>query len=320
VRQVEQGKIMKKLLVGVLGVVSMATSASAADLAARPYTKAPPVVSPAYNWSGFYIGGNVGYSFGRVDEQSSSTLVAGPFAPGVILPPAIANTLVTVPFASSTRTPVDGVIGGGQIGYNAQFNRWVLGIEADIQASDQKRNTSTFTSFGGSTGPIPGFLAVNTFVTGTQTETVNTRLDWFGTVRGRVGYTSGDLMWYGTGGLAYGQFKTSVTQSSVVTVQSTFFPSPGNFTSAGALNASQNRTGWTAGGGVEGALWATGWTWKFEYLHLDFDRVNYVFTTVAAGSVSPSVVTRSARFTDDIIRVGLNYRFNWGGAGVVASY
>jgi len=89
------------------------------------------------------------------------------------------------------------------------------------------------------------------------------------------------------------------------------------FTSAGVLNASQNRTGWTAGGGVEGALWGTGWTWKFEYLHLDFDRVNYVFTTVATGTVSPSVVTRSVRFTDDIVRVGVNYRFNWGGAGVV---
>jgi outer membrane immunogenic protein len=311
---------MKKLLVGVLGVVSMATSASAADLAARPYTKAPPIaVSPAYNWSGFYIGGNVGYGFGRVDDESSSTLAATPAVPGV-LPAPLAGP-ITIPFASSTRTAVDGVIGGGQIGYNAQFNRWVLGIEADIQASDQKRNASTFTTFGGSTPPAPAFPGSFTFVTGTQTETVSTRLDWFGTVRGRVGYTTGDLMWYGTGGFAYGQFKTSVTQSSVVNVQSTFFGvPPATFTSAGALNASQNRTGWTAGGGVEGAIWATGWTWKFEYLHLDFDRVNYVFTTVATGTVSPSVVTRSVRFTDDIVRVGLNYRFNWGGAGVVASY
>jgi outer membrane immunogenic protein len=310
---------MKKLLVGLLGVVSMATSASAADLAARPYTKAPPVVSPAYNWSGFYIGGNVGYGFGRADEDSSSTLAATAFSAGIPLVPALLAP-VTIPFASSTRTHLDGVIGGGQIGYNAQFNRWVLGIEADIQASDQKRNTSTFTAFTGTTGPIPGFPGFATTVTGTQTETVNTRLDWFGTVRGRVGYTAGDLMWYGTGGLAYGQFKTSVTQSSVVNITSTFIGFPGNFTSAGALNASQTRTGWTAGGGVEGAIWATGWTWKFEYLHLDFDRVNYVFTTVATGTVSPSVVTRSVRFTDDIVRVGLNYRFNWYGPGVVARY
>jgi outer membrane immunogenic protein len=139
---------MKKLLAGVLGVVSMATSASAADL---PVKARPVAVSPAYNWSGFYIGGNVGYGFGRVDDESSSTLAATPAVPGV-LPAPLAGP-ITIPFASSTRTAVDGVIGGGQIGYNAQFNRWVLGIEADIQASDQKRNASTFTTFGGSTPP-----------------------------------------------------------------------------------------------------------------------------------------------------------------------
>ena len=113
---------MKKLLVGVLGVVSMATSASAADLP----MKAPPMaVSPAYNWSGFYIGGNVGYGFGRVDDQSSSALVAT-FPPTGGIPAAFNNIPVTFPFASSTRTPVDGVIGGGQIGYNWQSSRWVL--------------------------------------------------------------------------------------------------------------------------------------------------------------------------------------------------
>jgi outer membrane immunogenic protein len=313
---------MKRLLVGVLGVVSMATSASAADLAARPYTKAPPMaVSPAYNWSGFYIGGNVGYGFGRADEDSSSALVAGPvLPPGFIAPFTV--PAVTVPFASSTRTPVDGVLGGGQIGYNAQFGRWILGIEADIQATDQKRNTTTFASFGGVTPFPPPFIGF-TAVTGTQTETVNTRLDWFGTVRGRVGFTTGatgDLMWYGTGGYAYGQFKTSVTQFTSATVITPVLPFPTTFTSAGAFSASQNRSGWTAGGGVEGALWGTAWTWKFEYLHLDFDRSNFVFITVPTGTLSSSVVTRSVRFTDDIVRVGLNYRFNWGGGAVVASY
>jgi outer membrane immunogenic protein len=244
-------------------------------------------------------------------------LVAAPFfPPGVIAPPPLLASVVTIPFASSTRTPVDGVLGGGQIGYNAQFGRWVLGIEADIQATDQKRNTTTFTSFGSVTPFPPPFIG-STVVTGTQAETVNTRLDWFGTVRGRVGFTTGatgDLMWYGTGGYAYGQFKTSVTQFTAATVATvgTPFP-PATFTSAGAFSGSQNRSGWTAGGGVEGALWGTAWTWKFEYLHLDFDRANFVFITVPTGTLSSSVVARSARFTDDIIRVGVNYRFNWGG-------
>ncbi len=260
---------MKKLLVGVLGVVSMATSASAADL---PVKARPVAVSPAYNWSGFYIGGNVGYGFGTADEQSSSTLVAAPSAP-FPLPPPVAVP-ITFPFASSTSTHLDGVIGGGQIGYNAQFNRWVLGIEADIQATDQKRNTSTFTAFNGTNGPIPGFVGAQTVVTGTQTETANTRLDWFGTVRGRVGYTTGDLMWYGTGGYAYGQFKTSVTQSSSGTVTSTFIGFPGTFTNTAAFNASQNRSGWTAGGGVEGNI----------------------FTSISTASIMSSPPLRLARF------------------------
>ena len=77
---------MKKLLVGVLGVVSMATSASAADL---PMKARPVAVSPAYNWSGFYIGGNVGYGFGTADEESSSTLAATAFSAGIPLVPAL---------------------------------------------------------------------------------------------------------------------------------------------------------------------------------------------------------------------------------------
>ena len=85
---------MKKLLVGVLGVVSMATSASAADL---PMKARPVAVSPAYNWSGFYIGGNVGYGFGRVDDESSSTLAATPTVLG--LPAPLAGP-ITIPFAS----------------------------------------------------------------------------------------------------------------------------------------------------------------------------------------------------------------------------
>lgn len=56
---------MKKFLLGAVGVVAMVTSASAADLAARPYTKAPPVVAAMYNWSGFYIGANGGWGSSR---------------------------------------------------------------------------------------------------------------------------------------------------------------------------------------------------------------------------------------------------------------
>src|SRR6266581_5626054 len=97
---------MKRLLIGSAAIISLfATSAFAADLAARPYTKAPVVVEPGYNWTGFYAGLNGGYSWGR-----ANTTVA-PFA----------SIFPVVPF-SPIRTDVNGGVAGGQIGYNWQVN------------------------------------------------------------------------------------------------------------------------------------------------------------------------------------------------------
>jgi len=113
-------------------------------------------------------------AFGRVDETSSSTLVAAPSP----FPPRL-----SFPSPVSTRTPVDGVIGGGRFGYNAQFSRWVLGIEGP---------TFRLLIRNGIPPPSPTSAALpwrplrslgGTFATGTQTETVNTSIDWFGTVR-----------------------------------------------------------------------------------------------------------------------------------------
>ena len=69
---------MKRLLIGITAVTSLlATSAFAADLPARTYTKAPVYVEPVYDWTGFYIGGNVGYSWGRSSDTSTLTNAAG---------------------------------------------------------------------------------------------------------------------------------------------------------------------------------------------------------------------------------------------------
>jgi outer membrane immunogenic protein len=87
------------------------SAASAADLPARPYTKAPMMAAP-YNWTGFYAGVNAGYAFGR---ESS--------------------TLTGLGVAGTGSVDYDGLFGGGQIGYNIQYGMWVWGIEADIQGS-----------------------------------------------------------------------------------------------------------------------------------------------------------------------------------------
>src|ERR1700716_2841063 len=121
----EQGLIMrastfKVIATAVFAVVTAIPTASAADLAARPYTKAPPALVEVYNWTGFYIGGNVGYSWGRSRDTSTLT-----------------NTAGTVLFTSIDRSDLNGFVGGGQIGHNWQVQNWVWGLEADIQGTDE---------------------------------------------------------------------------------------------------------------------------------------------------------------------------------------
>src|ERR1700724_2208142 len=97
---------MKRIVIGIAAIASLlTTSAFAADLAPRMYTKAPPPpVAVVYDWTGFYIGGNIGYSWGRSSDTSTLTNGAG-----------------TVLFASADRSNLNGVVGGGQIGYNWQL-------------------------------------------------------------------------------------------------------------------------------------------------------------------------------------------------------
>src|SRR5262249_39139137 len=107
---------MKKLLLATTAFAMLAAaSANAADMAARP-AYAPP---PAYSWSGFYIGGNIGYSWGTAkDDATESTTVLG------------GGTNVTT---TSESQNINGVIGGVQSGYNYQFGSWVWGWETDFQ-------------------------------------------------------------------------------------------------------------------------------------------------------------------------------------------
>jgi outer membrane immunogenic protein len=203
---------MKRVLVASVGLLALVgtTQAFAADLAARPYTKAPPpVVAPVYDWTGFYIGGNIGYGVGR--DESSETAVSGPGFPII----GAGTTLYggTKTFDVSTR----GVIGGGQIGYNWQASTAVVvGIEADIQGSDVKGRTGCIVTCGAPivTAPIsilPAFPVIF------SDDSVTRRLNWFGTVRGRLGYSTGPSLFYVTGGLAYGEVERSSNVAGVTT-------------------------------------------------------------------------------------------------------
>jgi outer membrane immunogenic protein len=272
------------------------SSASAADLAPR-YTKAPPIVVPVYNWTGFYIGGNVGYSWGRSrSDVSYFNSVTG----AAIVPPAGSIT--------GAGFDMDGAIAGGQIGYNWQVNNaWVWGLEADAQWSDE-RGSAAFrcaaTPIIGGTC-LPGLTFLPAGVTGTNLA-LDQHLEWFGTVRGRVGWlASPQVLLYGTGGLAYGSIKSSVALAGVT---------PAGVAVAALGTSSDTRIGWTAGAGIEGAI-SGNWTAKLEYLYVDLGNYNVGSISLAPASLIRANVDSS--FTDHIVRVGLNYRF---GGPIVAKY
>jgi outer membrane immunogenic protein len=269
---------MKRMLMGIAAAASLlATSAFAADLA--PYTKAAPVyVAPVYNWTGFYLGGNVGYSWGRSSDTAT-----------------LANGAGAILFTDIARHNMDGVVGGGQIGYNWQTSNWLWGLEADFQGSGQRGDHLFTCPIGVCT---PGALLPGAAVP----VALNQKLEWFGTVRGRVGVAVvPTVVFYATGGFAYGDVKNTATVAGL-----------------GTASSDNVQVGWTVGGGVEAALGDSAWTAKLEYLYMDIGRANGIFsTTTGALGGGTLVATYNSRITDNIVRVGLNYRF---GGPVVARY
>ncbi len=272
-----------------LALALVAGSAFAADL---PYRKAPIIEPPPpFSWTGLYGGVNIGYGFGNGDQDQG---YATTFFPNFFGFPAwtISNDM-------------SGVLGGGQVGYNYQFNPWlVVGVEADVQASDVHSQGS---AIAGGAGFIP---AANNLVYVTQ----NKSLDWFGTVRGRVGVTfpgMPSLLVYGTGGFAYGNVVHSANASD-------FFPIGAVLVGAGS-NYDDTKKGWTAGGGVEWFPFTShalfkAFSVKLEYLYTDLGST--VVSGGIVGAVPPGAAaagfgywqTSTTRF--HTVRLGVNWHFN----------
>jgi outer membrane immunogenic protein len=255
-----------------IAAIAGARTASAADVNVRPYAGETFVV-PVYNWSGVYIGGNIGYGWGRSSDSAS-------LSPGG--PPV---------FTDSLRSAMNGVMGGGQIGYNSQMQNWLWGLEADFQGTGQS-STHSFTCPTGActAGLIPFLPAI--FPGPAIAVTSRQQLDFFGTIRGRLGVVVvPTMLLYATGGLAYGQVDT-------------------NSTLAGATRAQSYNPGYVVGGGIEAAIGGD-WTAKLEYLYLDLGTVSGSFssTVAAVGGASALTENFSGRVTDSIVRAGINYRF-----------
>jgi outer membrane immunogenic protein len=267
---------MKKILLATTAfVVLAAASASAADMGVRP-AYAPP---PAYSWNGWYIGGNVGYSWGNAKYDANTSATA--------LGVALAGTGI------SESQKIDGVIGGVQTGYNYQFGTWVWGWETDFQGSGQKGGSTFSGSLATIVGPVP------------LTVTTDHKLTWFGTARSRLGFLwSPNVLVYGTAGVAYGQVKDTANLNV----------GAAPVTAAAVTTFKDVKAGYTVGAGVEGAL-GGGWSAKLEYLYIDLGKTEQTAATAVnvagVGTVLAASANQTFRTTDNILRVGLNYK--WGG-------
>ena len=268
---------MKKLFLGSVALVALGLVAPAAFAAERPvpYTPPPPPV-PVYTWTGCYVGGSAGTSYGTSTHSTvaNSVLTAGPFGVPAPLPAAVAAGSNIADSFNLT-----GFIGGFQGGCNYQVGAWVWGVEVDGSATNKEGQAQEV--------PLAPFLGV-----GRQNWVSQTQERWLVTARARLGWTWWDeSMIYVTGGGAWAKIDTS--EFLLGTVLNT------------GHQESNTRGGWTVGGGIEYAL-GYGWSVKGEYLYVDFDHYT-TFSTApfGLGNIAP----RDVKLNDHIFRAGMNYRF-----------
>jgi len=231
--------------------------------------KAPPQAQPS-TWTGFYLGGSFGGQWGR-DPISTSTPGAN-WAPGL---PAVLDA------TSPTTLHPTGMIGGGQLGYDWQTGAAVLGVEADFNGLSGSASRTFLIP--------PPWTAGDFLFDQTATRFV-------ATLRPRLGWTFGQMLIYGTGGYAFG---------SVLTTDTLAF---NGATAFDTTSAASWRSGWAAGGGIEYAFTGA-WSMKGEYLHVDLGAFGETLACHVAPCTSPIDSVVNHHYTDDIVRLGVNYHF-----------
>ena len=274
---------MKKVsLIAAVGFLAFGTvAASAADMA-PVVAKAPPPLPPVYYpWTGFYIGGNFGGGLANTDFSGTTS-----------------GTLKGVPFQETFNASRSqhGWLGGGQIGINYEIvPRWVLGVEGDIDWSNIKGSVSACSS-----KTAAGVI---------DCATSAGKIDDFGTVRGRVGYVFDNLLVFGSGGFAWAHETATVTE----TCNGTKCPKTSNVFAINSASSSATPDGWAAGAGFE---WRVLPNWRFGSNTSTCSSTAYPSTYNLNGTVNgvpfASTSNVSANTGVEVLRVGLNYLFNWG--------
>lgn len=217
--------------------------------------------------------------------RQTATAVA---AYGAVLFVAIAGVLLSASAASAQCVSTEGGsnsarasswVAGAHAGYNWQQGSWVYGLETDLSGTDLKSSMS-----GGLSGinPCPGDTA------GTKA-----KIDWYGTVRGRAGWAADKMLFYATGGFAYGNVDLS-----------------SNYTVSGlSLNSqtSSVRTGWVAGGGIEYMV-RPDLTLNLGYQYVDLGTASLASSTTDGFSLVGQTASAHAAF--HLVTVGFNWRFS----------
>jgi outer membrane immunogenic protein len=234
------------------------------------------------NWSGLYVGVHGGWATGAWDGTLVYDPGTGP-APGIFDP-------------AERSIDGSGWLFGGQIGFNVQSGAFVLGIEIDGAWTDIKgEDTFTTVDFGGDGKKD-------------YTWKIGTKLDAFGTVRGRLGVAAGEsLLLFGTAGLAFGRTTGDLT---VTGYDGQGFPASGQVTAIGS--ATENHIGWAGGGGLEWRLTRT-FSLKAEYLYVDLGDAAYRLVGTAypgtPGAFPHTTDSFPADLTFHSVRIGGNIRF-----------
>lgn len=270
--------MMRMVLISGLAAALLGGTALAADLpmltrkAAPVFVPPPPVMS----WTGFYIGVNGGYAgdqfkypFSGFLEEDGDTVING---------------------AGNANLTSSGFLGGAQAGYNYQFaTSWVGGVEADIDATSITGKVSV-----GASGVYDVDLPWS------ASASAKSEQSYLGTARLRLGYLiTPQFLVFGTGGLAYGQVKTSANVGYNIDGDSGAF----------SWSKSTTHVGWTAGAGVEYKL-TNNWSFKTEYLYVDLGSRTLLSGGYDDGDGDAYGYSLKVHPTDNIVRAGLNYSFN----------
>jgi outer membrane immunogenic protein len=270
-------KIFKVPVLVLAGIATLSAAANAA-----PVNNAAPEVAAPVNWTGFYVGGDIGglawhghgtsdffQQNGNPDDQERDNFVSH----------SPSSTSVT---------------GGIYTGLNWQFApSWVIGLEADWQP------TKLQDSFCRQTDVLSG--SCNADARGGATIVHDVRLS--GTVRGRLGWYFEQMMVYATGGGAFGEVRTTLDLNCPSGCGLTGIP-----TTASAETSSR-KTGWVVGGGIE-RMFGHNWIVRAEYLHIGLGNVsNTLFVPAANCVVGTCALLSSQDLSFDIVRLGLSYKF-----------